>query len=149
MHVNAFRCLLVSSGTASLINLPNCSSSSETQGWLVGSRKMATKVSMNRWGSPWDTTVNKPVPWLIQMLVCDWAQKIRGQHLSTVFMIFLYKGVYLQTRLFPLRPWKIVSRIRLACAGELLGEDFSVKMSSKGYSTSFFWSSCIKLRRKI
>ena len=67
---------------ASLINLPNSSSSSETQGRLVGSGKMATKVSMNRWRSPWDTTVNKPVPWLIQMLVCDWAQKIRGQHLS-------------------------------------------------------------------
>ena len=67
---------------ASLINLPNSSSSSETQGWLVRSGKMVTKVSMNRWRSPWDTTVNKPVPWLIQMLVCDWAQKIRGQHLS-------------------------------------------------------------------
>ena len=67
---------------ASLINLPNSSSSSETQGRLVRSGKMATKVSMNRWRSPWDTTVNKPVPWLIQILVCDWAQKIRGQHLS-------------------------------------------------------------------
>ena len=68
---------------ASLINLPNSSSSSETQWRLVGSEKMATKVSMNRWRSPWDTTVNKPAsPWLIQMLVYDWAQKIRGQHLS-------------------------------------------------------------------
>ena len=41
--------------------------------------------------SPWDTSLNEPVPQLIRMLVCDWAQKIilcpiRGQHQSIVLL---------------------------------------------------------------
>ena len=50
--------------------------SSETQGRSVGSGKTEAKVFKNGWKSPWDATLNEPVPRLIRILVCDWAQKI-------------------------------------------------------------------------
>ena len=40
-------------------------SSLETQGQSVGSGIMGTKVYMNGEESPWDATLNKPVPRLI------------------------------------------------------------------------------------
>ena len=58
--------------------------SSETQGRSAGSGKTEAKVFKNGQESPWDATLNEPVPQLIRILVCDWAQKIilcpiRGQ----------------------------------------------------------------------
>ena len=58
--------------------------SSETQGRSVGSGKTEAKVFKNGRKSPWDAILNEPVPRLIRILVCDWAQKIilcpiRGQ----------------------------------------------------------------------
>ena len=57
---------------------------SETQGRSVGSGKTEAKVFKNGHKSPRDATLNEPVPRLIRILVCDWAQKmilchIRGQ----------------------------------------------------------------------
>ena len=57
---------------------------SETQGRSVGSGKTEAKVFKNGRKSPRDATLNEPVPRLIRILVCDWAQKIilchiRGQ----------------------------------------------------------------------
>ena len=49
------------------------------------------KVFKNVRESPWDATLNKPVPRLIGMLVFQ----IGGQNLSRCFVIFLYEGVYL------------------------------------------------------
>ena len=40
-------------------------SSLETQGQSVGSGIMGTKVYMNGGESPWDATLNKPVPQLV------------------------------------------------------------------------------------
>ena len=42
----------------------------------VRSGKTAAKVFKYGRESPWDATLNKPVPLLIRMLVCDWAQKL-------------------------------------------------------------------------
>ena len=58
--------------------------SSETQGRSVGSGITEAKVFKNGRTSPCDATLNEPVPRLIRILVCDWAQKIilcpiRGQ----------------------------------------------------------------------
>ena len=58
--------------------------SSETQGRSVGSGKREAKVFKKGQESPWDANLNEPVPQLIRILVCDWAQKIilcpiRGQ----------------------------------------------------------------------
>ena len=44
----------------------------ETQGQSVGSRIMVAKVFKNGEESPWDATLNKPVPRLIRMFVHDW-----------------------------------------------------------------------------
>ena len=58
--------------------------SSETQGRSVGSGKPEAKVFKSGRKSPWNATLNEPVPLLIRILVCDRAQKIilcpiRGQ----------------------------------------------------------------------
>ena len=50
--------------------------SSETQGWSVGSGITEAKVFKKGRKSPWDAILNEPVPRLIRILVCDWAQKI-------------------------------------------------------------------------
>ena len=46
--------------------------SSETQGRSVGSGKTASKVFKKAGESPWDATLNDPVPQLIRMLVPFW-----------------------------------------------------------------------------
>ena len=50
-----------------------------------------------------DSTLNIPVPRLIRMIVCDWAQNFCAQSEVSInrvaFVIFLYDGVYLQSRL--------------------------------------------------
>ena len=49
--------------------------SSETQGRSIWSWKTAAEFFKNGQESRWDATLNEPVPWLIWMLVCDWAPK--------------------------------------------------------------------------
>ena len=50
--------------------------------------------------SPWDTTLNEPVPRLIRMLVCDWAKKyFFAQSEASICC-----AAFVQTRLFALRP---------------------------------------------
>ena len=65
-------------------------------------RRRIRKVFKNGRESPWGATLIEPVPRLIRILVSDSAQKIIGgqQFYHAAFVIFLYEGAKLQTRLF-------------------------------------------------
>lgn len=72
---------------------------------------------MNGRESPRDTILNEPVLRLIRVLVSDWAQKKSEASICrTAFVIFLYEGVYLQTRLFAIPVWLL--------RGSFLREEF-------------------------
>ena len=52
--------------------------------------------------SPWDSSLNRPVPKPFKILACDWAQKyflcpIRVQFFSCYFRDFLFESVHRQT----------------------------------------------------
>ena len=52
-------------------------------------------LDINSWVDPsWDATLNEPVPRLIRMLVCDWAQKYISRIYRAAFVIFSYEGVF-------------------------------------------------------
>ena len=99
------------------------SASSETQRRSVGSEWTMSKVFMNEQESPRDAILNETVLRIFRTLVSDWAQKIFlcpiGRETSigrTAFVIFLYEGVYLQTRVFAIPVWLL--------RGSFLREEF-------------------------
>ena len=58
--------------------------------------------------SPWDSSLNRPVPKPFKILACDWAQKyflcpIRVQLFSCYFRDFLFESVHRQTFCSPVR----------------------------------------------
>ena len=124
-------------------------SSSESQGQSVWSRKFSRTVRSG--ASPWEATRIEQVPRLLRMLVCVLGtknifvpnQKPAGIY-RTAFVIFLRKGVDLQTRLLPLRPCEIVSLIRrLAGAGKLSSRNKPPK-----FTLQVSFDRLVSLRRK-
>ena len=61
--------------------------------------------------NPWNATLTKPVPLLIQTLISDWAQEIVlcptvAQSKASIYRAtFLYEYVYQQIRLFAIHVW--------------------------------------------
>ena len=62
---------------------------------------------------------SEPVPRLIRMLVSDWAQSVASIY-RAAFVIFLYHGVYLPSRLFAVPVWLVQE--------SFLREEFSAKI---------------------
>ena len=65
-------------------------------------KKIGRRKVKNENRSPWDSTLNRPVPKPFKILACDWAQKIflcpiRVQLFSCYFRDFLFEGVHRQT----------------------------------------------------
>ena len=71
-------------------------------------KKIARRKVKNESRSPWDSSLNRPVPKPFEVLACDWAQKyflcpIRVQLFSCYFRDFLFEGVHRQTFCSPVR----------------------------------------------
>ena len=72
------------------------------------SKKIRRRKVKNESRSPWDSSLNRPVPKPFKILACDWAQKyflcpIRVQLFSCYFRDFLFEGVHRQTFCSPVR----------------------------------------------
>ena len=71
-------------------------------------KKIGRRKVKNENRSPWDSSLNRPVPKPFKVLACDWAQKIflcpiRVQLFSCPFRDFLFEGVHRQTPWSPVR----------------------------------------------
>ena len=71
-------------------------------------KKIRRRKVTNESRSPWDSSLNRPVPKLFKIFACDWAQKyflcpIRVQLFSCYFRDFLFEGVHRQTFCSPVR----------------------------------------------
>ena len=122
------------------------SPSSETQGQLVGAgkslngrgKKSGEEKSRTKYRSPWDSSLNRPVPKPFKVLACDWAQKIflcpiRVQLFSCPFRDFLFEGVHRQTLWSPVRHLFTCScrRVSLDRKVPLKRESWNRKKTSK------------------
>ena len=124
-------------------------SSSESRGRSVWSRKCSRTVRSG--ASPWDATRIELVPRLLRMLVCVLGTKnifVSNQRPAriyrTAFVIFLHKGVDLQTRLLLITP-----RIRpLAGAGKLSSRRVSSENKPPKFTLQVSFDPLVSLRRK-
>ena len=71
-------------------------------------KKVRRRKVKNESRSPWDSSLNGPVPKPFKILACDWAQKyflcpIRVKLFSCYFRDFLFEGVHRQTFCSPVR----------------------------------------------
>ena len=71
-------------------------------------KKIRRRKVTNESRSPWDSSLNRPVPKPFKILACDWAQKyflcpIRVKLFSCYFRDFLFEGVHRQTFCSPVR----------------------------------------------
>ena len=129
-------------------------SSLESWGRSVWSRKCSRTVRSG--ASPWDATCIELVPRLLRMLVCVLGTKnifVSNQRPAriyrTAFVIFLHKGVDLQTRLLLLRPCYIVSRIKpLAGAGNLSSRRVFSENKPRKFTLQVSFDPLVSLRRK-
>ena len=71
-------------------------------------KKIGRRKVKNESRSPWDSSLNRPVPKPFKIHACDWAQKhflcpIRVQLFSCYFRDFLFESVHRQTFCSPVR----------------------------------------------
>ena len=71
-------------------------------------KKIGRRKVKNESRSPWDSSLNRPVPKPFKILACDWVQKyvlcpIRVQLFTCYFRDLLFKGIHRQTFCSPAR----------------------------------------------
>ena len=77
------------------------------RGGQSGRDKRRRKFSRTGERDPGVLLLKKPVPRLMRVLFSDWAQKSEASIYRAAFVIFLCKGVNLQTRLFGVPVWLV------------------------------------------